>query len=201
MLPFEVISRSARHEVFRDVQPEQTPEQHTGEWYVAKSMPWDWLYVGGAPLGTDVAGTQVFAVAKEFPLAFQQASAFFPAYFNSLLTKFVQTTAVESPRLVAAETRLERIERALRRAGIECVDEAPQINWTLLEAALPDVAKALGWKATWNIDRDKAEVVGHVSGLDYRKLALQKVDFYEHVAAAVDKETFKGVSFELEPAE
>src|SRR2546426_2150596 len=98
MLPFEVISRSARHEVFRDVQPEQTTEQHTGEWYVAKSIPWDWLYVGGAQIGTEVTGTQVFGVAKAFPLAFQQATAIFPAYFNSLLTKFVQTTAVESPR-------------------------------------------------------------------------------------------------------
>ncbi len=126
----------------------------------------------------------------------------FPAYLTSMLVMFVQAaTRPESPHLLAVEGRLERLERAVRLAAAENVEETLEVDWNQVEAALLKAAQALGWHVAWTIDREKSEVVGQVSGVDYKQLARQKLDFYEQVASVLDRETFKAVSFDLEPAE
>jgi hypothetical protein len=125
----------------------------------------------------------------------------FAAYLTSMLVMFVQETArLEPEHLRAVEGRLKRLERVVL-ANPLAVEERGRVNWEDIERALSKAATAFQWRVEWNVDREKASVVGRVHGLEYRLLARQRLDFYEHIASAVDKETFKAVSFDLEPAE
>ena len=125
----------------------------------------------------------------------------FPAYLTSMLVMFLQETARPEPQhLRAVEGRLKRLERVVL-ANPFAIEEKARVNWEEIERALANAAAALQWRVEWNVDREKANVVGLVHGLEYGQLARQRLDFYEHIASAVDKETFKAVSFDLEPAE
>lgn len=188
---FEVISRSARHRATQDVF--YGYEWHTDEWDVVTPDAWEWVY--------DLSRRSQRVTERDFSVVTHQAGQYVSAYIASMLTMFVQTAATESPRLSALETRLGRIERALRSAGIECRDDAPGIDWESVKEALPKVTEALGWKAELSVDTKQALVSVRVAGVDRLVLARQTLDFYEQLAAAVDTETFKGLDFDIEPQE
>lgn len=116
---FEVISRSARHRAIQDALPEPAPDLHTYEFDAALTGAWERVYELKRP-------TQLAAI----DLSTAQAGTFVSAHIASLLARFVQTTAIDSPRLVVLESRLDRVEKALRRAGIECTDdERREVDW------------------------------------------------------------------------
>jgi hypothetical protein len=122
----------------------------------------------------------------------------FPAYLTSMLVMFVRAGTRPEPQHILA--RLDRLERAVLTSASP-IEEKQEVDWERLQAALAIVGEGLKWQVEWSIDRENSEVIGRVVGVDYRQLARQKLDFYEQIAALVDKETFKAVSFELEPAE
>ncbi len=207
--PFDVISRT-RIERDRDVMPQHQDVEAVERAYNRlyffdpgwRSQQLQLLVMDPDTLSSPKGGPFVGGLTHLTPDMSAHFGGVFSAYLTSMLVMFTQSaTRPDLAHLSAVEGRLERLERAMRWAALEQLEKKAEVDWDVLEVVLPKAASALGWKVEWKIDREKSEVVGRVAGVDYTKLARQRLDFYEQVASAVDKETFKAVSFELEPAE